>query len=61
MSGLLLITFIMATLASSLVAPVLCLYLYTYVTYMAPHTVFYGPGLSLPMAMRWSRAATAGR
>ena len=41
----------MAGLASSFAAPVLCLYLYTYVTYMAPHTVFYGPGMTLPLAM----------
>lgn len=51
MSGLLLITFILGAMAASVAAPVLALYLYTYVTYMAPHTVFYGPGMGLPLAM----------
>ncbi len=59
MSGLLLITFIMAGLAASLAAPVICLYLYTYVTYMAPHTVFYGPGMTLPLAMITGAGALA--
>ena len=57
MSGLLLIMFIMAGLAASVAAPVICLYLYNYVTYMAPHTVFYGPGMTLPLAMITGAAA----
>lgn len=59
MSGLLLITFIMAGLAASFAAPVICLYLYTYITYMAPHTVFYGPGMTLPLAMITGAGALA--
>lgn len=51
MSGLLLLILISGGLIASLFSPVFSLYLYTYVTYMAPHTVFYGPGMTLPMAM----------
>ena len=50
MSGLLLTLFLIGSLGAAVFAPIIAAYIFTFVTYMAPKFVLYGPGMAWPWA-----------